>query len=92
MGATARPRTVNVADNGDARIDRHIDDIGQARKQRPHMPQHIIESLVRAQIADQVLAADKSRVGLFMNDVHNVIAGSVPFDQTVPTCISDLDL
>ena len=42
---------------------------------------HIIESLVRAQIADQVLAADKSRVGLFMNDVHNVIAGSVPLES-----------
>jgi phosphate transport system permease protein len=42
---------------------------------------HIIESLVRAQIADQALAADRSRMGLFMNDVHNVIAGSVPLDS-----------
>jgi phosphate transport system permease protein len=40
----------------------------------------IIGSLVRSHIADQALANDHARIGLFMNDVHNVLAGSVPID------------
>ena len=43
--------------------------------------EHIIASLVRSHIVDQGLAADHSRVGLFMNDVHNVLAGSVPVES-----------
>jgi phosphate transport system permease protein len=42
--------------------------------------EHIISSLVRAHVADEVLAGDPSRMGLFMNDVHNVLAGAVPLE------------
>ncbi|HMA11098.1 MAG TPA: phosphate ABC transporter permease subunit PstC [Steroidobacteraceae bacterium] len=43
--------------------------------------EHLIASLVRSHIADQALAADHARMGLFMNDVHNVLAGSVPMES-----------
>jgi phosphate transport system permease protein len=40
----------------------------------------IISSLVRSHIADQAMAVDHARIGLFMNDVRNVLAGSVPVE------------
>jgi phosphate transport system permease protein len=43
--------------------------------------EHIIASMVRSHLADQVLAADHARIGLFMNDVQNVLAGSVPVES-----------
>ena len=46
--------------------------------------EHIIASLVRSHLADPQLAADQARMGLFMNDVHNVLAGSVPLDTASP--------
>src|SRR5512139_418371 len=42
--------------------------------------EHIITSLVKSHIADAALSADRARVGLFMNDVHNVLSGAVPMD------------
>jgi phosphate transport system permease protein len=44
----------------------------------------IITSLVRDHLADQVLAADPSQLGLFMNDVKNVISGAVPAESASP--------
>jgi phosphate transport system permease protein len=41
----------------------------------------IVSSLVRSHIADQAMAADQARIGLFMNDVRNVLAGSVPLEN-----------
>jgi phosphate transport system permease protein len=40
----------------------------------------IISSLVRSHIVDQAMATDHARIGLFMNDVHNVLSGSVPIE------------
>src|SRR5690242_18225704 len=44
----------------------------------------IIGTLVRQHLADRQLAGHAAQVGLFMNDVHNVLAGSVPADQASP--------
>jgi len=38
----------------------------------------IITSAVKRHMADQQLAADGTQVGLFMNDVHNVLSGAIP--------------
>jgi phosphate transport system permease protein len=48
------------------------------------LQESIISALVRAHLANPQLAGDTAQLGLFMNDVHNVLAGSVPADQASP--------
>ena len=38
----------------------------------------LITAVVKKHLPDRALAADATQVGLFMNDVHNVLSGSVP--------------
>jgi len=38
----------------------------------------LITSVVKRHLPDQQLAADGTQVGLFMNDVHNVLSGAIP--------------
>jgi len=38
----------------------------------------LITSMVKGHLADQQLATDATQVGLFMNDVHNVLSGAIP--------------